>query len=259
MQTAKAYQDKSVSEIYKTTDYNRFKIMNGNRNISKQHLERIKLNILKKYVMSPILVNERFEIVDGQHRFTALKELKLPVFYYMITGLTIDECQLLNSYSSNWTNMDYIKSFSKIGNKNYQMIIKFSETYPFMQNAYTIIYLLQGKKTSSTGSLLANIKTGEFELSMQGYEAACRVAEKMKDFSKVTKEYTHTLFQRAIMQIIMHPSYDHDRMLSKMESVGSTKFKKCSSINDYYKILSEIYNYRARKGDEIYFEIEFKN
>lgn len=259
MQTAKAYQDKLANEIYQTTDYNRFKIMNGNRNINKQHLERIKLNILKKYVMSPILVNERFEIVDGQHRFTALKELKMPVFYYVIPGLTIDECQLLNSYSSNWTSMDYIKSFSRIGNKNYQLIMKFIEAYPFIQNAYTIIYLLQGKKSNSNGSLLSSIKTGEFELSMNDYNAACAIADKMKEFSRITKEYTHTLFQRAIMQIIMHPSYDHDRMLSKMESTGGAKFKRCSSINDYYKLLSEIYNYRARKGDELYFEIEFKN
>lgn len=259
METAKSYQDKLANEIYQTTDYNRFKIMNGNRNINKQHLERIKLNILKRYVMSPILVNEKFEIVDGQHRFTALKELKMPVFYYVISGLTIDECQLLNSYSNNWTSMDYIKSFSHIGNKNYQLIMKFIETYPFIQNAYTIIYLLQGKKSSAHGSLLSNIKTGEFQLTIQDYNAACRIANKMKDFSKVIKEYTHTLFQRAIMQIIMHPSYDHDRMLSKMESIGVTKFKRCSSINDYYKILSEIYNYRTRKGEELYFEIEFKN
>lgn len=259
MNTAKVYQDKLSAEIYQTHDYEKFKIMDGNRNINKQHLERIKLNILKQYVLSPILVNEKFEIVDGQHRFTALKELKMPIHYFMTKGLTIKECQLLNSYSSNWTSMDYIKSFSNIGNQNYKRIMDFIEKYPFIQNAYTIIYLLQGKKTNVSGSILANIKTGQFDLNQKDFDRACNIADKINDFKKVTSEYTNTLFQRAIMQIILHPEYNHDRMIAKFELIGAAKFHRCFSILEYYKLFSEIYNYRARKGDELYFEIEFKS
>ena len=40
----------------------------------------------KKYLVSPILVNEKMEVIDGQHRLQAQKELNLPTYYIKNKG-----------------------------------------------------------------------------------------------------------------------------------------------------------------------------
>ena len=69
----------TVNQIHQTTDYSMFQTLEGNRNLNKLHLKRLKNSFQKKYLLSPIIVNEKFEIIDGQHRFEAGKQLGLPI------------------------------------------------------------------------------------------------------------------------------------------------------------------------------------
>ena len=67
-----------------STNYDEFRTLNANRNVSENHVKQIKAAIetvgnLTEVV--PIIVNENKEIIDGQHRFEACKELGLPIFY----------------------------------------------------------------------------------------------------------------------------------------------------------------------------------
>lgn len=63
-----------------TSDYFRFKILDGNRDVLKSHVNKIKESMKKFGWIGPgIIVNEKFEIIDGQTRFYAAKELGLPM------------------------------------------------------------------------------------------------------------------------------------------------------------------------------------
>lgn len=110
-------EDKTLSEsipkIFVTDDYSVFKLMNGNRSFDHK---RAIVNSVKRvgHIPSPIICNEKMEVVDGQGRLAAFKELKLPVYYIVIQGLGIEECISMNISQSNWTTLDYImRTFDK--------------------------------------------------------------------------------------------------------------------------------------------------
>lgn len=70
-------------KILVTTNYDIFKSLNFNRDKSKEHINNI-VKMLKKenlLHLHPIIVNEQMELIDGQHRLEAAKELNLPVYY----------------------------------------------------------------------------------------------------------------------------------------------------------------------------------
>jgi len=77
---------KSIAKIFYTTDYSKFNTLAGNRQVNIAHVKKLESSFDEEYLISPILVNEKFQIIDGQHRFEAAKNLKLPIYYYMIQG-----------------------------------------------------------------------------------------------------------------------------------------------------------------------------
>ena len=71
-----------VNKVYKTSDLSIFKQIDGNRVPNLQHIKRL-ADSIRVYGMkcNPILVNERMEVIDGQHRLMAAKEVKSFVYY----------------------------------------------------------------------------------------------------------------------------------------------------------------------------------
>ena len=69
--------DFEVSDVvYTTTNLNIFKFMDdGNRPVDKKHVNQLKDRLSEKYLRTIIKVNENMNIIDGQHRYTAIKEL----------------------------------------------------------------------------------------------------------------------------------------------------------------------------------------
>jgi hypothetical protein len=70
-------------EIHRTMDYDKLKLLKFNRNSSKGAIERMKKAMQKEFLLQfhPIVVNEKLEIIAGQHRYVAAKELGLELFY----------------------------------------------------------------------------------------------------------------------------------------------------------------------------------
>ncbi len=66
---------KEVNKVYQTSDLSIFKQIEGNRVPNLQHIKRL-ADSIRVYGMkcNPILVNERMEVIDGQHRLMAAKE-----------------------------------------------------------------------------------------------------------------------------------------------------------------------------------------
>ena len=73
------------NRIYETTNYDQFNWTEINRGIDDSQVRRLEDDIDKGIgIMTPILVNPQkvnglFEIADGQHRFSALKNKSRPI------------------------------------------------------------------------------------------------------------------------------------------------------------------------------------
>ncbi|MBC8147318.1 MAG: ParB N-terminal domain-containing protein, partial [Bacteroidetes bacterium] len=80
-----------MKKIYKTKNYEKFKFMVGNRPINSAHTAKLIESIKGKYLFNPIIINEKWEIIDGQHRFEAIKQLNLPLYFFINEGYSYDE------------------------------------------------------------------------------------------------------------------------------------------------------------------------
>lgn len=107
-------------KIYVTNDYSIFKALPGNRPVKKGRVVSTMDSIQKiGWITEPVVVNENYEVIDGQGRLEALKELKMPVEFVVEKNIGVKECQILNRNQKNWTTMDYVDSYAKSGNDSY--------------------------------------------------------------------------------------------------------------------------------------------
>jgi hypothetical protein len=116
-----------------TQEYSKFKFLKTNREINPHNVERIKASIEEWGIIPgrPILVDKDYNIIDGQHRFVAIKELELPVQYEYVDGDVIGKTMALNSNQQHWLAIDYVRSFAASGNLEYQKVLEFHEKYNF--------------------------------------------------------------------------------------------------------------------------------
>lgn len=107
-------QDIVATYIYKTKNYDKFTVdPQYNRDVNMKHVDKI----VKSYKEFgdygqdfPIVVDESFRIIDGQHRFNARKKLGLTIFY--IQSLDLDSIKLggINDAIAKWKTIDFQKA-----------------------------------------------------------------------------------------------------------------------------------------------------
>lgn len=152
-----ANHDPVCYEVFCSEDYRKFKSLLGNRYIKESKVENIASNIQEVgWLRQPILVNENYEIIDGQHRFEALKSLGMPIEYVIDEGTTLNECQALNRFQSNWTIGDYVNSYADTGNIDY---INFRNLYKsFPRIGFNSVLYSISEAAQSSRSVIMNKK-----------------------------------------------------------------------------------------------------
>jgi hypothetical protein len=83
----------------------------------------------QEYLFTVITVNEKNEICDGQHRFLAIKELKLPMLYVVMNGYGEKQTRQINSTNKVWSNEDFMNSFINQDKIDYIKYKTFKNTY----------------------------------------------------------------------------------------------------------------------------------
>lgn len=111
--------------VRSTTDYGQFKYVSGNRILSESNINSIATQIRQHGQQQPIIINERYEIIDGQHRLEACKKLKIAVEYIKRKGATIEDVISTNIVGKKWGVEDYIHRFATEGNQDYIDLVKF--------------------------------------------------------------------------------------------------------------------------------------
>lgn len=230
-------------KVEKTTNYNRFKILGGNRVISRAHIKHIKASMVEKSIPVPIIVNEHFEIIDGQHRFSAAEELKKPVHYLRIPGLNLSDVQRLNSNSKNWTMNDYLQSYLDLGKKHYRVYAEFMEEFGF-GHEQNFILLNNGKldrdmkrKGFKDGKL--RITDAQLEWARDAANKIIEIGSKFEEGRDCTgKRY----FVAACCKAFNVPKYNHAHMMKKIHARRNPLVPQ-ETLQDYTRMLEDVYFY----------------
>jgi hypothetical protein len=240
---------KGLDPIVKfTTNYSIFKFLEGNRKINQLNLRRIIASMKENPLITILVVNEKMEIIDGQHRFLALKELNLPINYVVAYGYGVKEVSILNAIGMNWTRVDYLDTYVSSGNENY---IKFKEFKDrFEKLTFTICVRLLSGYTSNRNDNFNGVKGAKKDFENGYFEikdlvSAYKYAYMIMDFEQHFKGFNDLTFCLTLMNIFKHPNYDHERMMNRLEAQPNS-LTPCKNQKQYHEMIEQIYNYKSR-------------
>lgn len=247
--------DNMVGHFYETMNYAQFKSMKGNRGINKLHVKRLVLSFKSAYLFSPICVNEKMEVVDGQHRLEAAKEIGLPVRYFIMQGYGLHEVHLLNANSVNWKKIDYLNGYCNLGFHEYIKMRDFMQQYPDIQFSVTEAILSnntfgvnnKGSVPGTGQGKAKNFEEGKFVVA--DIDFAHKVAKSIMDFKFVTPFYRTPNFGRAIMVFLRNPGYKNDQLVERLKKYPEllSSISASSEMKHWMLSLESAYNHRSRE------------
>lgn len=230
---------KISNQVHTTTDYFLFKPIDGNRELNLLHFKRLKKSIEENYLFTVIIVNEKKEIIDGQHRFQCCKELGLPINYIVCEGYGLNEVHVLNQNSKTWNADDYLDGYCKLGYPHYIEYAKFKAKFDFGHNECML--LLGGEMG---GQHVKEFYNGKFRI--KDYNKALEIATKVSMIEPYYDGYKRKTFIRAMNKIFAKSNFDFTQLLQKLK-IQPTALQDCTSVEQYILLIEEIYNYRSRE------------
>lgn len=245
---------KADYQVFVTEDYSKFKKLDGNRDVTDMRVNKIKKSIEKiGYVHNPIVVNEKHEVIDGQGRLQALKELQMPVEYIIAPGTGINECREMNINMSNWTTKDYIESYADLGDISYIYLRNLYRRFSKI-SMKTIICAVNGNSAIGGDAIMK----GKFECTPEDYEGAVEALE----FIESIKPYIGSisgnlsLFMNALIFIYNNEVCDMGRVKSVIEKYID-KFGDCATIEQSLEYIEKYYN-KYNHGELANFVYDYK-
>lgn len=194
--------DKIKSEgIQVTRNYDKFSYILGNRDILTRHVANLAQSILNKNMLAqnPIIVNEDYKIIDGQHRLEVARNNDLDIYYIVVPGANLKEIITLNSYSKIWNSKDYINSYAKQGNKNFIWLNYFMEKYAIsISTALLLLFSHEGE------AVRTSIKRGKLTITEAQKELGEKRADVLWDIRPymIRPGFTPRGFLKALIEII---------------------------------------------------------
>jgi hypothetical protein len=232
--------------MQETTNYDQFKKLIGNAPVNPEHLVSLISAIEDKNLLRhrPILVNEKMEVVDGQHRLEAAKRLGIPIFYIVAKDIGIHEIATLNSNQRNWKMEHYLHLFCEhVKNEEY---IKFNRWLKENKLSFTqgVCFFIDER---GIGKFRKEFKSGDFVFD----EKLTHLADKFKIFLDkavnctrgVKRVWTQQGCVRAFVVFSSNKEVDLKRLYEQMEKypfLVSPRPNKQLCL----ELLYEIYNYK---------------
>lgn len=237
-----------MSRVQSSTDYNQFKLMRNNREPTRGHIESIKRAFEEQgnfMEINPILVNEKFEIIDGQHRYVACVELGLPVYYTMGQGLNINDARAINILHKQWISDDYAHSYAESGIDSYVKYLQLREDYG-ESHSIVICYA----NPNGIGRVFKNFREGDFEI--EDYVATVERLDKLQSLRKLFPQIKNDKnLGFAVLALLRSDNYDHAVMLRKAIAHGEN-LRKMGSITEYQRALEDLYNHGRQNRIRLY-------
>lgn len=245
------------NKVLSTTNYSRFKYMEGNRHVNNGRVRKLIGSIKRKNLLShfPIVCMKNctgLYIMDGQHRFNAAKELGLPIYYVEAKNIDISDVAATNSAQKGWVPKDFIQSFAEQGYEPYKELLTFIEEHGL--GVAISMGLLSGQ-LSEGGYGAQLVREGKFVVKEAAF--ANRVAAGVKACARFFNSYTDRGFVMAIARLMMVKGFTITRFIQKLE-YQSTKMVKCASWGQYVDLIEEIYNHKVRGNDIIPLAVEVR-
>lgn len=243
-------------KLKSTSNYGLFKTLEGNRPIIAAHVTEIEKKIEDRgYMCMPILVNEKMEIIEGQHRLETLKKLGMPVYYIVQPGLGLKDCMCLNSGTKNWVSNNYINAQAVAGNTNYIYLQQLMKQFPDL--TFTVV---SGAAAMAGGqkSFFKNkeIQNGYFLCDSEAYEKAGKLLSFFRDIKPCFHYGGQTqYYASAIFYALLRKDISWDTMRKNLYR-HQLDLAPAANTLQALAVIEKAYNNRTRK--KVYLTAEYK-
>lgn len=238
-----------------TTDYDIFKFLEYNRyKITKESLDRLIKSIKERNLLHhrPILVNEDFYIIDGQHRLLAAKELKVPIFYTISEDFQQKDVHVYNEAQKQWVDLDYLNYYEKRGNPHYKRLKE-----EFINRKMSLRATLVALSSSGSRSVGKKLREGSFQWDDQCEEALFKLdtAKEIIDTiaQKSVKKPTwlnKRSFQIGLIRLLSQYEVQPNDVIEAIEN-NIHKIHDCTSAEVWMIQFKDIYNMKKRGENRI--------
>lgn len=243
-------QKEQVNVVFKTANLDQFTSISGNRVPNPAHIKRLVESINKYGVLcNPILVNEKMQVIDGQHRLMACRETQSEVYYIILPGYNLDEVHTLNLNQKNWNKKDFMFGYANMGIQSYQKLANFVNTNSDYNFNDCIALCSNVSSASAQSSKHSNASTTSVfeEGTWQGkdFELAELWAAKIRSLKPHYAGYNRTSFVGVMITLFQNPQFVFNEFVHKI-SMQPGALKDCANREQYRQLIHEIYNWRSR-------------
>lgn len=251
---------KECAKVYQTNNEELFRFMDNNRIVDKSNVNKIQESILKYgFLNQPILVSKDFQIIDGQHRYEAWRQMDKdtrPQIKFIIETSDNDIehlCKLTNLVSKSWKDIDFVRFYanSNIENaKDYQDILDLLEYCEKRKFKVTVMFIVSLLSRTDNSEMIKAVKNGHF-VSKNTKVKCYSIIDRMLKFKEVlnTKElskavFNHKPFRMALIRLLNTEGVDETRLLN---TINLKPLTRCITVNDYLLEIQTRYNRGKRK------------
>ena len=254
-----------LTEIQMTNNYSLFGNLKGNRVVSPSHVKKLRQSLRKKHIMEVSIIvvcnptpedgRPPFLIIDGQHRFEALKEENLPITFVVVEGVeykdesnVLSVVELLNTSSMEWDVTDFMGSKCELGDKNY---IRYSQIYNKFSFEHEIIYYTIKK----LGGVINHdmFKKGLLSFDEEMYYDVYGTLEWLEKYLPIVDNYGKRYYLKALLDLYFLENINLGRLnnvvLCRDYKEGQDMLLQSGSVIQSLKHLSfDLYNSKLRKN-----------
>lgn len=241
--------------VQKTRNYEMFNFLKYNREVKSY--ERVLNSIKKKNLLEfrPILVDKDFNVLDGQHRLLAAKELELEIYYEIKDKHCTPEDVILLNNQTKWCLSDYLNFWSEQENADYIKLKKLCsdfDMYPTM--GYK---LLTGN--SAGGSCYKLFREGRFVFPDQETESIfhIRFSQIQEILNKIRHLYignkaflNSTKISLTLINLLSNRQVDFNLFFNKI-ILRMDLIRPCATQEQYLVMFTAIYNYKNQNRIEL--------
>lgn len=229
--------------LSKTKDYDIFKFREDNREkIDKNHVQKLVESIKSRNLLDlrPIIVNKDMEILDGQHRLLAAKQLGVEIYYKKQVNFGSEEILIMN-ISKSWTCGDYLNYYVKNGFSEYIKLKNFMNKNNL--NLKVALNISMGRIKAK----YKDFKEGKFSFKEEDLENVLDVCWETIGLIKKSNGFSpycsSNRFWKALLMLTNHEDFNINIWRENIKKMVE-RFNAKATTNDYIRLILDIYNYR---------------
>lgn len=236
-------------KVQKTKDYRQFQAVLGNRLINANHVVRLKHSFERKnlFQYNPIIVNEKMEIIDGQHRIIAAEQLGIDVYYVVAKGLGFNDIVLMNTSVKSWGLQDYLDSYRELEKDDYVTTAMFMDKWGLsVSNALAILSM--GSHVTRAG--YKEFKEGNFKI--KDLKKSDEFAKNLRETAAYTTNNTwkDRDFIRALSKVY-EKGIKHEKLISQLQLQPGPLHRR-ANVTDYLRQFEDVVNYNQPTRIRLY-------